>query len=182
MIKSVNIIKLITATKVNMFRYNDFMNLEDINIINKEGINIERKRENTSICFVTLPFSSLTTMEDNMKNRAKLNGDLSQMRPIKSISMGILYLSSYIKKECGSSLNQYMCDMSLEADRLYEYNSIDDFILETIKKSVPKPPDIIAISLMFMFNYKFFKKIVKMYKLLWPSTTIIVGGIHAKYN
>ena len=156
------------------------MNLQDINIINKEGINIERKRENTSICFVTLPFSSLTTMEDNMKNRAKLNGDsLSQMRPIKSISMGILYLSSYIKKECGSSLNQYMCDMSLEADRLYEYNSIDDFILETIKKSVPKPPDIIAISLMFMFNYKFFKKIAKMYKLLWPSTTIIVGGIHA---
>ena len=69
--------------------------------------------------------------------------------------------------------------MSLEADRLYEYNSIDDFILETIKKSVPKPPDIIAISLMFMLSYKFFKKIVKIYKLLWPSTTIIVGGIHA---
>ena len=95
MIKSVNIIKLTTATKVNMFRYNDFMNIEDINIINKECINIERKRENTSICFVTLPFSSLTTMEDNMKNRAKLNGDgLSNVRAVKSISMGILYLSS----------------------------------------------------------------------------------------
>ena len=77
-----------------------------------------------------------------MKNRTNLNdGSLTSWRAVKSISMGILYMSSYIKKECGSSLNQYMCDMSLEADRLYEYNSIDDFILETIKKNVPKPPD-----------------------------------------
>ena len=113
------------------------------------------RKKNTSICFVSLPFSSLTTLEDQMQNRANLN-DGSPTRAIKSISIGILYLSSCIKKEFGSSLNQYMCDMSLEADRLYEYNSIDDFILETIKKSVPKPPDIIAISLMFMFNYKFF--------------------------
>ena len=138
------------------------------------------KKKNASICFVSLPFSSLTTLEDQMKNKANLNdGTLSSTRGIKSISMGILYLSSSIKKEFGSSLNQYMCDMSLEADKIYEYNSVDDFILETIKKSVPKPPDIIAISLMFMLSYKFFKKIVKIYKLLWPSTTIIVGGIHA---
>jgi len=138
------------------------------------------KKKNASICFVSLPFSSLTTLEDQMKNKANLNdGTLSSTRGIKSISMGILYLSSSIKKEFGSSLNQYMCDMSLEADKIYEYNSVDDFILETIKKSVPKPPDIIAISLMFMFNYKFFKKIAKIYKQLWPSTTIIVGGIHA---
>jgi len=110
-------------------------------------------------------------------------GELGSSAQLKSMSMGTLYLSSYIKKEFGSSLNQYMCDMLLEVDRLvdrsYEYNSIDDFILKTIKKSVPKPPDIIAISLMFMLSYKFFKKIVKIYKLLWPSTTIIVGGIHA---
>ena len=141
---------------------------------------MNRERENTSICFVCLPFSSLTTLEEQIKNRTKLKvGHLKKAEAIKTISMGILYLSSYIKKEFGSSLNQYICDMSLEVDRLYEYNSIDDFIIETIKKSVPKPPDIIAISLMFMFNYKFFKKIIKIYKLLWPSTIIIVGGIHA---
>ena len=137
-------------------------------------------KKNISICFVALPLSSLTSLENQMKNWAKLNDDdLDTTTQLKSISMGILYLSSYIKKEFGSSLNQHMCDMLLEVDRLYEYNSIDDFILETIKKSVPKPPDIIAISLMFMFSYKFFKKIVKIYKLLWPNTMIIVGGIHA---
>ena len=136
------------------------------------------KKKNTSICFVNLPMASLTSLTSLLNG-----GELGSSAQLKSMSMGTLYLSSYIKKEFGSSLNQYMCDMLLEVDRLvdrsYEYNSIDDFILKTIKKSVPKPPDIIAISLMFMLSYKFFKKIVKIYKLLWPSTTIIVGGIHA---
>ena len=154
-------------------------------------------KKNTSICFVTLPLSSLTSLEYEIKNRVKLTdtdsdnvyrdedendgipSTPSTTPQLKSMAMGILYLSSYIKKEFGSSVNQYMCDLLLEVERLDEYNSIDDFILETIKKSVPKPPDIIAISLMFMFNYKLFKKIIKIYKLLWPSTTIIVGGIHA---
>ena len=151
-------------------------------------------KKNTSLCFVTLPLSSLTSLEYEIKNRVKLtdtdsdyvyrdedenDGTPSTTPQLKSMAMGILYLSSYIKKEFGSSVNQYMCDLLLEVERLDEYNSIDDFILETIKKNVPKSPDIIAISLMFMFNYKLFKKIVKIYKLLWPSTTIIVGGIHA---
>ena len=158
---------------------------------------MDKMRKNTSICFVTLPLSSLTSLEYEIKNRVKLTdtdsdnvyrdedendgipSTPSTTPQLKSMAMGILYLSSYIKKEFGSSVNQYMCDLLLEVERLDEYNSIDDFILETIKKNVPKPPDIIAISLMFMCTYKLFKKIVKIYKLLWPSTTIIVGGIHA---
>ena len=97
---------------------------------------MDKKRKNTSICFVTLPLSSLTSLEYEIKNRVKLTdtdsdnvyrdedendgipSTPSTTPQLKSIAMGILYLSSYIKKEFGSSVNQYMCDLLLEVERL----------------------------------------------------------------
>ena len=96
-----------------------------------------------------------------------------------SLPLGISYLSSTLKKNFPDTLEQYLADYVEEQKSIPDYKNVDEWILAVAKKTMPKAPDMIAISLMFSTAYKFFKHLVVIYRKLWPDAKIIVGGIHA---
>ena len=133
--------------------------------------------KSTSILFVNLPTMTYTEMENKLRKVSKPDNQF--IYPTKAIPINILYLSSYLKEQFGTSLNQSIADYADMVETLDNYDSVDDFILSIAKKSINNQPDIVAISLMFMLAYKFFKNIVRIYRSFWPNSTFVVGGIHA---
>jgi len=134
--------------------------------------------EVTSILFVSL--SGLPY--DEMAKRLSATNSLSYRQygsSGKALPLSILYLSAYLKDKFKASVKQFFADYVENLERLDDYDSVNDFILDVAKKSISTPPDIVAISLMFSTSYKFFKNLLDIYKTLWPKATFIVGGIHA---
>ena len=80
-----------------------------------------------------------------------------------NLPLGISYLSSSLKKHFPNNLEQHVVDYSIERINIQKYKNVDDWILAVAKESMPKEPDIIAISLMFSTAYKFVKKAVAIY-------------------
>ncbi|MFC1709844.1 B12-binding domain-containing radical SAM protein, partial [Candidatus Omnitrophota bacterium] len=95
-----------------------------------------------------------------------------------SMSMGILYLSSFIKKnnEVGKvRLLDYVSNIR----NLNSFTTIDSFINEIAKKNVQFTPDIVAISLILSTSHEFFVTCINLLRVLWPKAVFIVGGTHA---
>ena len=154
---------------------------------------------NKSILFVQPPSPTYTEIEDELVNPNHdkfgiADGDETSPSVTNSVQrgkrkwnvyaginlpLGISYLSSSLKKHFPNNLEQYVVDYSIERINIQKYKNVDDWILAVAKESMPKEPDIIAISLMFSTAYKFVKKAVAIYKKIWPKAQIIVGGIHA---
>jgi anaerobic magnesium-protoporphyrin IX monomethyl ester cyclase len=95
-----------------------------------------------------------------------------------SLPLGITYLSAALKQKF-PDLEYFIADYVAEQDSISEHKSVDDWILSVGQESMTKPPDIVAISLMFSTAHKFCKHLIGIYKKLWPKTTIVIGGIHA---
>jgi radical SAM superfamily enzyme YgiQ (UPF0313 family) len=97
-------------------------------------------------------------------------------KPVMPLS--ILYLSSSIKKFSNpSSVN--LVDYALHADKIDDYDSIDDFICGIIDDTVEIVPDIIAFSLIFSTAHDFFERSSKIMRKIWPDSLIVAGGGHA---
>ena len=132
----------------------------------------------TSILFVNLPGTPYTELA-NLLSADNKGSYRNYSITGKSLPLGILYLSSYIKVKFQTSLEQYIADYFEKLETIEDYDSVDDFIRDIAMKSISTPPDIVAISIMFATSYKFFKNLLSIYKSLWPNTIFVVGGIHA---
>jgi radical SAM superfamily enzyme YgiQ (UPF0313 family) len=92
--------------------------------------------------------------------------------------LSLLYLSSSIKKFSRPS-SVSLVDYALHANRVNDYDSIDDFISEIIDESVDIVPDIVAFSLIFSTAHDFFERSSKIMRKIWPNALIVAGGGHA---
>ena len=95
-----------------------------------------------------------------------------------SMPMGILYLSSFIKKN-NTAGQVRLLDYVSNIRNLNSFATIDNFIIEIAKKDVQFTPDIAAISLIFSTSHEFFVTCINLLRLLWPKAVFIVGGTHA---
>jgi len=95
-----------------------------------------------------------------------------------AMPLGILYLSSYIKKH--NNVGEVAAlDYVLNLKHILKYRDIDDFILRTAAESVGFTPHILAFSLNYSSAHKFFLLCSEKLKSLWPNALSIVGGNHA---
>lgn len=90
--------------------------------------------------------------------------------------LGILYLSSYIKKY--NDINNVDIIDYVAMLKNNKYDNLKMFIKSGIYK-VNKIPDIIAISLIFTVSYEFYKLLIRQLRKIWPHAIIIIGGTHA---
>lgn len=95
-----------------------------------------------------------------------------------SMPMGILYLSSYIKKY--SPVNHVeILDYVLYQKKINTFTALDDFIKGVAQSEVHIKPDLIAVSMNFSTSRQFTLDCVKTLKNLWPDSIIVIGGNHA---
>jgi tRNA A37 methylthiotransferase MiaB len=131
--------------------------------------NMEKNKSN--LVFVNLPSIPLSDIKAHYTNENKLFSPLS-------MPMGILYLSSYLKKN-GACKTIAIVDYPLHVHEVTQYPSIEKFIEGIAEKSIQYPPDIIAISFMFASSYQFYELCVQVLRKKYPAAKIIVGGYQA---
>ncbi len=111
-----------------------------------------------------------------------LNKDVPSMQNLSqegiSLPMGIMYLSSYIKKTL-PAYQVNLVDYRIDFLRINEYKTLDSFITEVAEKNLTSPPDILAFSVLVSSSHHFFKRSVTILKKMFPNATVIVGGFHA---
>ena len=124
-----------------------------------------------NILFVNLPSMPLDSISANFSGENKIT-------QLMTMPLGILYLSSYIKKhnEWGSI---GILDYVPRINNMSDYNNIDDYITKIALKEADFTPDIIAFSLIFSTSLPFFNLCINTLKLIWPQSISIVGGNHA---
>lgn len=108
---------------------------------------------------------------------ASFSGEHLLTQPV-SMPLGILYLSSYVKKHTAVGTVGVL-DYALNINEMAKYRNIENYIENIAKKNVEFRPDILAFSLIFSTSHHFFVICSKMLKSLWPEATVIVGGTHA---
>lgn len=125
----------------------------------------------SKIAFVYL----LSTPLDNITGRFK-----GQDLVIQEIVMplGLMYLSSYVKKNNDAEVVGIIDYVINERDIL-QFKSPEHYIEEIAKRSVSAPPDVLAFSLNLSTSHHFFLMCVDILKKIWPNTTIVAGGVHA---
>lgn len=92
--------------------------------------------------------------------------------------MGILYLSSCLKKYKEEVGEVGILDYALESIGTTQFKNIEEFICKSAEK-VKFTPDIISITLMFYSQYYFFEICAEQLKRMWKNSIIIVGGVQA---
>lgn len=117
------------------------------------------------------PFSTLEKL--NRSTYRQLGGN------VKSLPAGLLYISAYLKKMFPDRLTQKLLDFGAASDRVADYDCMESFIAESGFACVDEPPDIVAISVMFSTAHTFARKIVEVFRRLWPDSVFIMGGVHA---
>ncbi|MGE5328830.1 MAG: radical SAM protein [Deltaproteobacteria bacterium] len=127
-----------------------------------------------NLLFVSLPAIPYDSIIASFSNNS-----LSVDTPgLMSMPLGILYLSSYIKKN--SEVGKVgILDYVANIDKASTFGNLDNYILEIAKKDIDFIPDIIAFSLLFSISHPLFKLAVKKLKAIWPNAVVIVGGVHA---
>lgn len=91
--------------------------------------------------------------------------------------LGILYLSSYLKKH--NNVQLAMVNYPSKVDSLLDYDNDDVFLEVIARESTPFIPDIIAFSAIFSSCHTLLMRGIKILKRLWPEAVTIVGGMHA---
>lgn len=94
-----------------------------------------------------------------------------------AMPMGIMYLSSYIKRH-NSIDNIGLIDYRINSGRISEFSNLQNFIREIAQKSIDFTPDIIAFSVIVSTSHKFFIKCLDILKSIWPNAVVIAGGFH----
>jgi hypothetical protein len=96
----------------------------------------------------------------------------------KSVPLGILYLSSYLKKH--NELGRVgILDYAGSCEEASRCKDTEEFILNLAHSSVGFTPDVILCSLMFSVSHVFCMKAIEILKGLWPESVIVAGGVHA---
>ena len=95
------------------------------------------------------------------------------------LPLGLLYLSSYVKKHSAQVGEVGMIDFQTELRNAGQYLNLDDFITKSALKNLSFTPDILAFSIMFSPSHYFLLKSAEVLRSLWPGATNICGGIHA---
>ena len=121
--------------------------------------------------------------------------DMGAMPPVLSMPLGIMYLSSSLKRS-GSASNIFHVDYIVEASKLHaavedneeeivkKYkNKIERFILDpAIRESGKIIPDVIGVSMNFTTQAPMAKQIIEQLKKLWPDAKVVIGGNYATNN
>jgi len=123
------------------------------------------------LVFVNLPYIPVEDINLKIKHQEEKFTHLS-------FPMGILYLSSVVKKEDICDKIDIL-DYQYEINHIKDYNNINDFIVGTVQNRINFVPDVIAVSLMFTTSYEFFTICIKKLKEIWPESKIIVGSFIA---
>lgn len=95
-----------------------------------------------------------------------------------SLPMGIMYLSAYVKRHLPDVVVA-LIDYRIEYPNLANHADLDSFIRDVARADVSEAPDILAFSLVVSSSHLFFKRALSVLKVMWPNTTVIVGGFHA---
>ena len=105
--------------------------------------------------------------------------------PCLAMPLGLLYLSSSIKKFCGLDEVAFL-DFNLAAyDWRHEGLDPNDeqavavSIHAYIEGSLKSPPDMIGVSFLFSTSVAFGMKVVAALKDRFPAAKVVVGGNHA---
>ncbi|MCD4692726.1 MAG: B12-binding domain-containing radical SAM protein [Calditrichales bacterium] len=124
-----------------------------------------------NVLFVNLPSLPFDAVQDSLSGKGKLT-------QTHSMPMGIMYLSSYLKKY-GRADSIGLLDYSRHMDFIERFDSLDNFIKKTAETKLDFTPDILAFSLNFSSSHLFFTKAKNILKQKWPDSIIAVGGTHA---
>lgn len=90
--------------------------------------------------------------------------------------LGILYLSSYIKKYNADTIGKIaIFDYVLETKYLDRYTSIETF-MDALIDRIDFTPDLIAYSVVFSSSHLFFEHNLSRLKTRWPEAKVVVGG------
>jgi len=127
-----------------------------------------------NILFVNLPSIPFNEIQKIVNKQSDFTDFI---QPI-SFPMGLLYISSYMKKNVDVG-KVCIVDFVLLLENLIHYQTLESFINSTIEKEVNFTPDIIGISLIFSTSHRFFETIVLILKKYWPNVKVVVGGTHA---
>lgn len=124
-----------------------------------------------SLLFINLPTMAYSELEKSFASANIVSEPLS-------LPLGILYLSSNCKRINPHVLVDIL-DYSLQAQKISEYKSIEQFIDEGVKSKSHLRPDILAFSLTFSTSHKFFTAALDALCAIWPEAVTAVGGNHA---
>lgn len=130
-----------------------------------------------NILFVNLPSMPFEDIASN------LAGEDSYSQPI-SMPLGILYLSSYLKKH-NEFNNVGLLDYVLKICEIAKYKKmnapakLEEFIVNVAQRDAGFTPDILAFSLIFSTSHPFFIICNDLLRSLWPNAVSVVGGTHA---
>lgn len=127
--------------------------------------------EKPNVLFVNMPSIPLSDIEASFRNES--------LR-VQSVSMplGIMYVSSYLKKH-GNASRVQLLDYVLALPKSSDYKDVDDFITRVAERDVGSAPDVIGFSLNFSASYRFFARCLAILSTIWPKATVVVGGVHA---
>ena len=129
-------------------------------------------RKKPNILFVNLPNVALEDIETQPSAFDSFHV------PKLYLPLGILYLSSYIKKY--SHVGRVgMADYALHLGRIRDSRSMNDFIAEVAKEAADYKPEMILVSLLFSISKDFGLRAIRVLSQLWPDATVLVGGTHA---
>lgn len=95
-----------------------------------------------------------------------------------SMPMGILYLSSYIKK-FSKITNVGILDYLIRQKDIGKYKVLEDFVKDIALSDVQFDPNIICLSINFTTSHHFGLLCAKILSDIWPDSIIIIGGNHA---
>lgn len=129
-------------------------------------------RDKPNILFVNLP----TVPFEEMVKALKGEQYVSQ---VLAMPMGIMYLSSYLRKNNLVRREIGILDYILAMEELSSYGSVEEFITNKAVESVHFTPDILAFSLIFSTSHGIFAITLDILKALWPEACVVVGGTHA---
>jgi len=124
-----------------------------------------------NILFVNLPSIPYHNIE-------QFFSDESKVPQSRAMPLGILYLSSYLKKY-GNPGHIGLLDYVFHINSIKENKNIDDFVRGCAEQYTNFVPDILAFSVIFSSSHLFFEHTLKRLKEKWPDTTCVIGGTHA---
>lgn len=132
------------------------------------------------ILFILPPnitFDDFTNPPKNISTITKNNGKKQFGSLITDIPLGVISLSSYLKKDFNieSKAIDFNVDLNLETE--FNYVNFYDYFLDKIKKDFDGySPDYICVSSLFTPAYQSLIDLTKVGKILFPKSSILVGG------
>ncbi len=126
------------------------------------------------ILFVNLPTSPLPQLEQFIEEGKR-------QLELQVLPFGILYLSSYLKKHLGDSIQVQILDLDTAMGKdPGKYSNFENLIDSAARqKAATFKPDIVAYSVLFSIQQNLMDLASDVLHTYWPDALSIVGGNHA---